>query len=676
MSTANEYITALERIVTNELKWQQFLNGPATGPDSLVQTDDGPVKTIARIVSEVPSAQADRVAAEIASAAAAAQATTAQLQAIVAQTAKTSAEAARDVAQLSAGVYATTAAGLAATTSGKFFSVPSSSASEYLSLYRNDSGVATYLKSYPSASAVTSTPAALSDSGQRIYSGSGAMAPIAADSSGRVVLYVDGPTGNVVAKGLASSAAVATQADAASKSVLAQNSMMQYSMAGAILPIVVDSLFQVRFGYDATKDRIIGTVGPQYKVNPPESLAFVLAPKGWNHVIVYGQSNGVGSYATPVISTSQPYSGITFAGGPRSSKAGSVGGNPGTGSTISLIENTAIADGGSAGTEGESACSSAANYAVEIMAEQTGQLPSSHVIFASNAAHGGYNMAQLSKGAAWYQLLLDQASEAHALAAAAGKTHAVHVVTWQQGEANVSLATTQAAYRTAMDALQADIETDIKAITGQTSPVMLLTYQTVWNVATFPDIALAQLDAARSNGKITLTTPVYHLPHVVDNIHLTNVGQHLLGKYIGRAYASVMAGKKAPHIYPVSATLRGQALKVRFFVPYAPLVLDVRTLAATQDYGFRVVDSSGTVPISSATIGADGETVEFVLGRATTGTVSVKYALDYLGAGLSITGGASGNLRDSNQEVCTVSGSTYHLWSVCPHFSLNAITLG
>ena len=71
--------------------------------------------------------------------------------------AKVAAELARDAAQLSAGIYATTAAGLAATTTGKYFSVPSADSAEYLILYLNNAGVAVEQKRYPSAAAIKVT---------------------------------------------------------------------------------------------------------------------------------------------------------------------------------------------------------------------------------------------------------------------------------------------------------------------------------------------------------------------------------------------------------------------------------------------------------------------------------------------------------------------------------------
>lgn len=67
--------------------------------------------------------------------------------------AKNAAEAARDATVIGAAptVYATTAAGLAATTTGQYFSVPTSPASSgYLDLYQNSAGSAVYTNTYPS----------------------------------------------------------------------------------------------------------------------------------------------------------------------------------------------------------------------------------------------------------------------------------------------------------------------------------------------------------------------------------------------------------------------------------------------------------------------------------------------------------------------------------------------
>lgn len=72
-------------------------------------------------------------------------------QAAQLQTYVDAAEAARDAAMASGDIYATTAAGLDATTSGQYFSVPSADSAEYLILYKNNAGSALEVKRYPSA---------------------------------------------------------------------------------------------------------------------------------------------------------------------------------------------------------------------------------------------------------------------------------------------------------------------------------------------------------------------------------------------------------------------------------------------------------------------------------------------------------------------------------------------
>lgn len=64
-------------------------------------------------------------------------------------------ELASDAAQLSAGVFATTAAGITATTNGKYFNVPSPDNDKSLVLYKNQAGTPVEVKQYPSAVAVS-----------------------------------------------------------------------------------------------------------------------------------------------------------------------------------------------------------------------------------------------------------------------------------------------------------------------------------------------------------------------------------------------------------------------------------------------------------------------------------------------------------------------------------------
>lgn len=67
---------------------------------------------------------------------------------------------ARDQAVSAAGIYATTGAGIAATTNGQYFCVPSVDVEIYLVLYRNNAGSALAVSIYPSAAAVDAAIAA------------------------------------------------------------------------------------------------------------------------------------------------------------------------------------------------------------------------------------------------------------------------------------------------------------------------------------------------------------------------------------------------------------------------------------------------------------------------------------------------------------------------------------
>lgn len=75
------------------------------------------------------------------------------------------AQNAADIATVNAKIYPDTTAGLAATTEGSYFSVPSGLTNEYLILYRKVSGVANEIKRYPSTNGIL----AFEDARARVY---------------------------------------------------------------------------------------------------------------------------------------------------------------------------------------------------------------------------------------------------------------------------------------------------------------------------------------------------------------------------------------------------------------------------------------------------------------------------------------------------------------------------
>lgn len=419
--------------------------------------------------------------------------------------------------------------------------------------------------------------------------------------------------------------------------------------------LLADSQNKILIGYDTVNDKAI--IAGLELPNQKPLVAEV------NHFIFDGQSLGTGATATTILSNSQPYYNTTFSSGPRMDSAAT--------SVIPLIEqfNNPSSDGYS--NRGETCCSGAANYASRSMMLENGINPQDHVIFCSTAAHGSYRIDQLEKGTAWYNFLIHHIIEAKRLNV--GKIYKVQAVAWVQGE-NDAITGTQTSYevyRQKLGKLQADASADIKAITGQADEVKFITYQMSYAAKTWEKQALVQLHLCQQSDKFAMATPMYHMPYASDAVHLTNVGYKWLGAYFGRAYKQLIVDNRKPDfINPKSAQIINDEIHVKFDVPKLPLVLDTSTLAVTTDNGFKVLVDNVAATISSITV--NNNTVILKLSSVPNGVVKVRYALDYLGTGINLTGGASGNLRDSTTDSIEIAGAVKPLYHVCPHFELTA----
>lgn len=504
-----------------------------------------------------------------------------------------------------------------------------------------------------------------------LYFGNNETIPLVIDSSNRLILGYDSHKDEVIGAGMITSERAKSISDSAIDEREANGNTGLYVGSGTIIPLMIDGNNRLILGYDAEKDSVVGAGLNQSTITPERKpLPLELRPiaKAVNHTLGYGQSLSIGATATTIISSSQPYSNITFSTGPRAA-------NNDVSSQKPLVEdNTSPApDGGT--NRGETFCSGMANYALTLAAIDNGIIPSTHVIFASTAGKGGTKLANLIKGTAWYNdhFLLHVTGQ-YAL----NHDSAVHIIPIAQGETDLdqSPPTTAAAWRAMAEQLQIDAESDIKAVNGQTSPVFVQFSQCSYKAALSPNICLSQLDLVQKNKKFRLATPQYHLPRAADGTHLTSVGYKWDGAYRGRDYKELMFdGIESLYINPVSATLRGNVLTLKFDrIRVLPLRLDNENLAATTDYGFRVNDSNGKVNIMSSR-GAD-DTIVFELATIPVGNTVVRYALDYLGEGLNIVNGASGNLRDSDTSFITINNVNYPMFQVAPHFELQVIKVG
>ena len=441
-----------------------------------------------------------------------------------------------------------------------------------------------------------------------------------------------------------------------------------------------------------------------------------------NHVLSTGASDAVANGGAPAITTTQPFTNVSFDTGVMT--AGTCNGDgckvfQTPSAFVPLVEGDKFFNYGV-----ETMSSGLANQASWFATQWFGAvgLPyTSHDVLVSLHGRSGNEYwclrrqtADLSPGAnvcyyastlgyvpAFNEALM-QVQSAKTLAAAAGKTYVVRAVTaiHGQGESDSNeqnftfLHSTDGSGRRLMDYTdglldwQNDYEVEVRAITGQAEHIPLFISQFGSMTTASSVIPQRQLDAhTRSNGKVILVTPNYPFPHYSDCNHYTNHSQRWLGAYFAKAYQRVVVeGKKWEPTRPSSVQRVGNVITVKYVVPVPPLVLDTtRVSASGADFpvppvnGFIYRDSTMSASITTVAVTAP-DTVTITLSNAPTGADRVlRYAYESQVPALRCPGpqsGARGNVRDSDPSVSyhvDAAGNPYPLfnWSVAFEAQVN-----
>jgi hypothetical protein len=433
-----------------------------------------------------------------------------------------------------------------------------------------------------------------------------------------------------------------------------------------------------------------------------------------NHVLSTGASDSVANGGSPPLTTTQPFSNLSFDVGVMT--AGSCDGNGCKAYQTPTAFKPLVEGDTYFGYAVETMSSSLANQASVFAGASFAKfgLPYTHDVLVSHHGRSGneywclrQQTANLSPGAnvCYYQSSLGylpafdegmkQVQKAKALAAASGKTYVVRAVTaiHGQGESDSNeqnftfLESTDGTGRRLMsytDGLldwQRDYDTRVRAITGQAEPIPLFISQFGSMTTAMSIIPQRQLDAhVASKGKVVLVAPNYPLPHYQDCNHYTNHSQRWLGAYFAKAYQRVVIeGKTWEPTRPTAITRSGNVIKVKYVVPVPPLVIDTQRVDASNDKfpvppidGFIFRDSTMSASVTSVAVTAPDE-VTITLSSAPTGTNRIlRYAFesqlpDFRCPGP--TSGARGNVRDSDGTKAhhlDADGNPYELfnWSV------------
>ena len=385
------------------------------------------------------------------------------------------------------------------------------------------------------------------------------------------------------------------------------------------------------------------------------------------HILTYGQSLSRGSFGE-IWTDTQRHNSVKFVAGVRADDGGTT---PAViyASLVPLIETT------SGGGLGETPTGGTCESLLDLIEAEDGLAYDAHSfqLLGSAPGEGGKTIAQLSKGTSYYNRLLENVTYAKTRAAALNQTYGVLAVTWAQGEWDILNATPAATYKALLDQLVADLNTDIKAITGQTKSIPLIVYQTASHLAYASDakIANAQFEVAVSNPLVMLAVPGYIFAHAGDYIHLNGRGYKSMGAFYGRAIKrAVVDGEKWEPVRPISHVTQGKVINLTFNVPRGPLVLDTTLVAINTNYGFELVDSGGSpLTISSVELLGDNR-VKIVAAAIVPAGAKVRYGWSGTAGRSGPTQGARGNLRDSQGDVLVFTSGALslplHNW--CPIF--------
>ncbi|WP_165744265.1 hypothetical protein [Pseudoalteromonas sp. Z9A6] len=534
-------------------------------------------------------------------------------------------------ADIDAVKYATTAAGIAATTDGQFFSVVSDDDDSYLDLYKNDNDSAEYIKSYPSAEAIHNIPVKEHISKKDFT---------LSDESGETILSANSNelefAGNAKFKTLETTDPVSSGLNQQLESPFLYS--LTDSSGEMIFAVTKDGVMANGF---STQDGEIGTSSTIYQQSPNAEI---------DCFPTMGQSNAAGDLGItdPPISTVQEYKNIIpvyDTGSVSTNSAVPIG-------MIPLAEDIAT------GYEwtGLNACNQVSKMILNDSGLSVSEL---NQMYTFKAAMGGSGIPSVGNDSTAVRFKRD-IDFGVSYSNQNNKSFNVKAVSFTQGEANNQM--TSQDYYDATISMYDWMNDYCKAATGQRNDMKLFT----WQIQEDTGVRRAQLIASDRHPNIHVVFPEYALPMKPNaGVHLNNVGMALSGAYYGLAYKRIIIDGK--NWEPLRCTgVSHYGGKVILNYNRKGIVIDRDTYGTVDGDGFYVTDDTGSITITSVSI-SDYGYVSLSLSRDIVGNATVGYGLRMRNRDdeVIVYGGC---LRDSDglSETTTLDGVVYplHNWSL------------
>lgn len=323
--------------------------------------------------------------------------------------------------------------------------------------------------------------------------------------------------------------------------------------------------------------------------------------QNYEHLIMYGQSLSVGNQTWPPLSTTAVPNNYMLG-----SQVWSNYGNKTTTALTPLVASLAR-DGYATAPKtvnGAMSCESLIVSVANYIQLKTGGLNN---YIATSCGVGGVPIEYFPKDY-WSKQGYNYFSSA--ITAASKITNNINcpALFWMQGESNysnlpIALSSSngmlyggtatgnKAMYKYYLLKLENDIQSDIVTLYHQVDKPLMITYQTGKQFTRNKtlEIGMAQLEASNEYNDIICAGSVYYLPD--RNGHLDPNGSRSYGEMMGKVYYQTkVQGKKFKPLQPlqISRMADHKVIRVKFLVPFMPLVFETNLVPKYTDYGFQI----------------------------------------------------------------------------------------
>lgn len=339
----------------------------------------------------------------------------------------------------------------------------------------------------------------------------------------------------------------------------------------------------------------------------------------------------------------------------------------------------------------------------ELMAKEYGvKLPDNFKIITCVVGTGGTSINTFVKGTNHYKQIISNIKNAYKRCREEGLTMCVPGFMWTQGEEDMRCGGTPSSYGkktwdpfeygNKLASIIADLNAEIKEITGQTNDIYCYSYQVACHNTynRYPRIALEQAKLAAENKQMILAKTMYDVNYnVADYVHAPAATYRNMGNYYGMAcFVTSVLHKEFKYTHVTSVENNGTEIILNYEIPCKPLTLDTTLVNQLEDgnYGFCIYNIPDETGYSKKNIGitlsetkitkveiVDGTKVKLTLNQPMTADDILTYGVNGDGweniTGANITGidqksghesGARGCVRDSSPVKNNNDGSVLH----------------